>query len=76
VNEILSLRRAGANMAERWAASLSCRAAIKDGGFLDDQTALTLAAEVLAIPEGRCPHGRPIWVELSRDDLFRAVRRE
>ncbi|MDR1506229.1 MAG: DNA mismatch repair endonuclease MutL [Treponema sp.] len=73
--EILSLRNAGGNMAEKWAASLACKAAIKDGGYLDDVSARELAAGALEIPEGRCPHGRPIWLELSRNDLFKAVRR-
>lgn len=80
VSEILALRRAGGNIAEHWAATLSCKAAIKDGGYLDDAAALALAEETLALEETnavppRCPHGRPLWMELSRDDLFRAVRR-
>jgi DNA mismatch repair protein MutL len=75
VEEILSLRNSGGGMAETWAASLACRAAIKDGDYLDDLSARELAAAALAIPEGRCPHGRPIWFEISREDLFRAVRR-
>jgi len=80
VEEILSLRTAGENLAERWAARLACRAAIKDGGFLDDNATLALAETVLALADKtgilpRCPHGRPLWTELSREDLFRAVRR-
>jgi DNA mismatch repair protein MutL len=75
VKEILSLRNSGGGMTETWAASLACKAAIKDGGYLDDLSARELAAAALAIPEGRCPHGRPIWLEISREDLFRAVRR-
>ncbi|MDR0598982.1 MAG: DNA mismatch repair endonuclease MutL [Treponema sp.] len=81
VEEILSLRNAGENIAERWAATLACRAAIKDGGWLDDDAALALAEEALALYDKnglppRCPHGRPLWKALSRDELFRAVRRE
>jgi DNA mismatch repair protein MutL len=73
--EILNLKTANENIAERWAATFSCRSAVKDGDFLDEKTALALAEEALALPVGRCPHGRPIWFELSRDDLFRAVKR-
>jgi DNA mismatch repair protein MutL len=73
--EILSLKNAGENMAERWAAALSCRAAVKDGDFLDEQTALALAEEAFRLPVHRCPHGRPIWFEVSRRDLLRAVKR-
>ena len=76
VKEILELRTAGENMAERWAATLCCRAAIKDGDYPDDETALALGRQALELPDPRCPHGRPIWTEISRDALFKAVRRE
>jgi len=76
VKEILELRTAGENMAERWAASLCCRAALKDGDYPDDETAFAIGKEALALPEPRCPHGRPIWTEISREALYKAVRRE
>jgi DNA mismatch repair protein MutL len=72
---IRELREAGENMAERWAATLSCHSAVRDGDYLDDRTALALAEAALALPVPRCPHGRPIWFELSRENLYRAVRR-
>ena len=75
VAEILSLKNAGENLAERWATTLSCRAAVKDGDFLDERTALALAEEAFSLPARRCPHGRPIWFELSRQDLLKAVKR-
>ncbi|MDR2517709.1 MAG: DNA mismatch repair endonuclease MutL [Spirochaetaceae bacterium] len=75
VEAILSLKTAGANMAERWAASLSCRQAVKDGDYLDSAASLALAEAALALPVSRCPHGRPVWKELTREELFRAVRR-
>jgi DNA mismatch repair protein MutL len=75
VKEILNLRLAGDNMAERWAATLSCHSAIKDGDYLDDTAALALGTAALQLPLSRCPHGRPIWVEISREMLFRQVRR-
>ncbi|MDR0455664.1 MAG: DNA mismatch repair protein MutL, partial [Treponema sp.] len=73
--EILSLKTAGENLAERWAAGLSCHGAVKDGDFLDEHTALTLAEQAFALPVRRCPHGRPIWFEISRSDLLKAVKR-
>jgi DNA mismatch repair protein MutL len=75
VAEILALREAGENMAGRWVATLSCHAAVKDGDYLDEKTALALAEEAFALSVQRCPHGRPIWFELSREDLFKAVKR-
>jgi len=76
VKEILELRTAGENMAQKWAASLCCRAAIKDGDYPDDETAFALGMEALNLPEPYCPHGRPIWTEISREALYKAVRRE
>jgi len=75
VNEILSLKTAGENLAERWAATLSCRKAVKDGDFLDEETALALAEEAFALPVQLCPHGRPIWFEISQRELLKAVKR-
>lgn len=75
VKEILELHTAGENIAERWAAAISCRAAIKDGDYPDDETAFALGKEALSLPDSRCPHGRPIWTEISKDALFAAVRR-
>jgi DNA mismatch repair protein MutL len=75
VEAILGLRTAGENLAERWAATLSCHEAIKDGDWLDPDSALALAEEAFSLPVRRCPHGRPIWYELSREDLFKVVKR-
>ena len=75
VREILELRKAGENMAERWAATLCCHEAVRDGDWLDDASAFALAREALDLPDPRCPHGRPVWTEISREALYRAVRR-
>ena len=31
--------------------------------------------EALALPVRRCPHGRPIFMRMSRDELYRSVKR-
>jgi DNA mismatch repair protein MutL len=54
----------------------ACRAAIKDGDSLDPAAAEELIARSLSLPEPRCPHGRPIWTRITRDQLYRLVRRE
>jgi DNA mismatch repair protein MutL len=72
---ILDLKRAGANFAEHWLATLSCHRAVKEGDNLDERMALALAEAALALPVPLCPHGRPILFELSREMLFRAVKR-
>jgi len=76
VKEILELRMAGENMAKRWAATCCCRAAIKDGDYPDDETAFALGMEALALSDPHCPHGRPIWTEIGKDALYKAVRRD
>ena len=57
------------------AAMTACKAAVKDGGILDDRTAEKLALEALALKDPHCPHGRPVWTELSKDTLFSLVKR-
>ena len=76
VREILALRTANENMAERWAATLCCHRAVRDGDYLDDATAFNLVKKTFALPNPRCPHGRPLWTEISRDALCQAVRRK
>jgi len=75
VKEILALRNASENIAERWAATLCCHQAVRDGDYLDDAAAFALAQEALNLPDPHCPHGRPIWTEISRAALYKAVRR-
>lgn len=57
------------------AATTACKAAIKDGGFLDDNQAHKLAVEALNLPDPHCPHGRPIFTIITREKLFELVRR-
>ncbi|HET6449798.1 MAG TPA: DNA mismatch repair endonuclease MutL [Spirochaetia bacterium] len=64
---------------EQWRQSLlataACRLAIKEGDRVDPVTARELCSQALALAVPRCPHGRPIWHELSRDQLLKAVDR-
>ncbi len=52
------------------AASLSCKAAIKDGDVLDQYSAEKLISQALELPEPRCPHGRPVFISLSKERLY------
>jgi DNA mismatch repair protein MutL len=72
---ILELQNAGENIAERWAATLCCHQAIRDGDCIDEAAALALAEEAFALPDPHCPHGRPVWTDISREALCKAVRR-
>jgi DNA mismatch repair protein MutL len=76
IKEILDLRNAGENIAMRWAATFCCHHAIREGDYLDDDAALALAQDTLALPDPRCHHGRPALTEISREALYKAVRRK
>jgi len=56
-------------------ADLACKAAVKDNSILDDAAAIRLIREAFALETPRCPHGRPIWFEVSRRELFELVGR-
>lgn len=75
IEKLIEMENQRENFTQRWLATLACHSAIQDGEILDAPTAEALAAAALALPEPRCPHGRPIWVRLSREELFKMVRR-
>lgn len=75
VKAILGLKDAGEDIAERWAATIACHGAIRDGERLDDESAARLAAETFELQRQRCPHGRPVITEIKKEDLLKAVRR-
>ncbi|MCR5290743.1 MAG: DNA mismatch repair endonuclease MutL [Treponema sp.] len=57
------------------AAMTACKAAIKDGYVLDDESAAELAEQALLLPDPHCPHGRPIFTAITKEHLFELVRR-
>jgi DNA mismatch repair protein MutL len=73
--ELVRARPDPAELVRETAAQAACKAAIKDGDELDETGAMALIRAAMELPEPRCPHGRPIWLRLSRDELFRAVQR-
>ncbi|MGP1454391.1 MAG: DNA mismatch repair endonuclease MutL [Treponema sp.] len=56
-------------------ASTACRAACKAGDLLDPLALRRIVAQAFMLPEPLCPHGRPIWIVLTREELFKRVRR-
>lgn len=57
------------------AAMTACKAAVKDGYVLDRAAAEELARQALKLPDPHCPHGRPVWTTLTKEQLFARVRR-
>jgi DNA mismatch repair protein MutL len=74
-HDLLDCRAEPDELLSAIAASAACRAAIKERQMLDAGTAAQLARDALALSVPRCPHGRPIWYELTRDGLYKAVKR-
>ena len=56
-------------------ADLACKSAIKDGDVIDSITAVELIHKTMDLKNARCPHGRPVWFQISREELFRFVGR-
>lgn len=57
------------------AASTACKAAVKDGYYLDPETAKELAVKALSLPDPHCPHGRPVWTAITKEKMFELVKR-
>ena len=53
----------------------ACKAAVKDGYVLDEQVATALAEQAFSLPDPHCPHGRPVYAVLSKEQLFEMVKR-
>ncbi len=57
------------------AASTACKAAVKDGTILEDAAAEKIARATLQLEDPHCPHGRPCYTTITRENLFHLVRR-
>ncbi|MBN2619342.1 MAG: DNA mismatch repair endonuclease MutL [Spirochaetales bacterium] len=55
--------------------TLACRSAIKEGDPIDTLAAHELIKGAFALDQARCPHGRPIWFELTKKELYELVGR-
>jgi DNA mismatch repair protein MutL len=73
--DLLVNRIEGTDLVRSLAATSACRAAAKEGDYLDDESAAALASQVMAMGDPRCPHGRPIILTFTRDELYRLIRR-
>lgn len=56
-------------------ASLSCRSAVMDGARLSTEDAERIIEGVMNLSNAVCPHGRPVWIAWSRDQLCSLVGR-
>jgi DNA mismatch repair protein MutL len=66
---------AGDELRNRITARIACRAAVMDGDPVDQETACSIIEAAFSLETPRCPHGRPVWHRVSREELFRFVGR-
>ncbi len=53
----------------------ACRYAVKSGDFVDVQRAFELFFTVQKLESPRCPHGRPLWIQMERKTLDSLIQR-
>ena len=58
-----------ADVWERLAATVACKAAVKAGMQLDERELMALAERVLSGEVTHCPHGRPVMQVFTRAEL-------
>ncbi|UCD63381.1 MAG: DNA mismatch repair endonuclease MutL [Candidatus Zixiibacteriota bacterium] len=70
LDDIQSLKKAGYDMNKAMAQTIACRSAVMAGDSLTDQEARHLVTRLLRCENKySCPHGRPTFVRISREDL-------
>ena len=76
IDDFASLRKSGLDVKKAMAQSMACRAAVMSGDRLKDSEAEHLLKSLLNC-ENRysCPHGRPTFIKISREDLDRQFGR-
>ncbi|MDX9858209.1 MAG: DNA mismatch repair endonuclease MutL [candidate division Zixibacteria bacterium] len=76
IDDLSSLKKAGHDTRKAMAQSIACRAAVMSGDRLTDREAEGLLEQLLTC-ENRytCPHGRPTFIRIGRDDLDRQFGR-
>ncbi len=76
LEEIPALRRGGGDPRERIAMRLACAAAVKAGdGLSPGEMQALLDALLETWSPSTCPHGRPAWFLLSREEIERRFLR-
>ena len=75
IRDITGVRKNAGDILYQILASAACRSACKDHAILDPVTQQRIAAQAFELPEPICPHGRPIWIILTREELFKRVKR-
>ena len=73
--ELLAALKNPADVEQEILRTAACSLAVKEGEYLDPKAADDLIREVFRLENARCPHGRPIWHRISREELYKLVGR-
>ena len=73
--DLLNKRISPEELVASLASTNACRQAVMDGTVLDEDTACQLALDTLALEDPHCPHGRPLWLKISREAMDAGVKR-
>ncbi len=73
--DLLEKRLNADELIRKLAEKTACRSAVKDGHILDPNTAEKLLVDIFSLEDPHCPHGRPLWTKISKQELFEKVRR-
>lgn len=77
LDDVASLKKVGYDQKKAIAQSIACRSAIMAGDNLSDKEANHLIARLLECDNKySCPHGRPTFVIISREDLDKKFGRK
>lgn len=74
-NALFKDRKSPGELIYHIVATTACKMSVKDGTILGPAEAANLAWEALQLPDPHCPHGRPVWTTLTKEELFARVRR-
>ncbi len=76
LDDIASLKESGYDLKKAMAQSIACRSAVMAGDRLTDKEATHLLTRLLECKNMyACPHGRPTFIKISRQDLDRQFGR-
>jgi len=70
LDDIAQLNKAGGDLIKSVAQSMACRAAVMAGDKIGSEEAATLVTRLFATNNPYCcPHGRPTFIKISREEL-------
>jgi DNA mismatch repair protein MutL len=72
---VAGMRGSEADLERAVLADVACKLAVKDGEMLDREAATTIVRRSFDIELQHCPHGRPLWYSVARQQLVRQVGR-